>query len=232
MLPTPLPPAPAPELRGSLSGCRAAGSGRLTDLRSIEAFVLLRGRCLIPIIAISIKVQRKVKREKSLLSPDSPGLCSAVSGAGGGRGLLAAALVSPRIWHWEDAGEGGTPPRWDAAGISHPAGISPAHSKWTQCPLLATVGAPGCVPAAPSPLGSGFRVGISLVCIPVPIPSCSQQRALRAAELAWEGLMLPLLPVSPRAWLGSSFPSFPTCLRWSEAHRPPLPAALGLAALR
>lgn len=42
---------------------RAVSLGH-ADLLSIEAFVLLRRRCLIPIIAISIKVQRKVKADK------------------------------------------------------------------------------------------------------------------------------------------------------------------------
>lgn len=54
--------SPAP--RSWQHGC-PRGHG---DLLSAEAFVPLGRSCLIPLIAISIKVQRKVKAEKSLLS--------------------------------------------------------------------------------------------------------------------------------------------------------------------
>lgn len=84
----------------SLSGCRAAGCQRgHTDLLSIEAFVPQHRRCLILLIAISIKVQREVKREKSA-RPNSPAAQRAVG-----------AVLLDGVWCWQDFGcwEEGSP---------------------------------------------------------------------------------------------------------------------------
>lgn len=133
----------------------------------------------------------------------------------------------------EGAGEGGIPPRWGDQGMLQtllPAGHLPPC--WHQSCALRVDRVPfascgGSSPVAPRPLEScsGLRTG--LICISVLIPSSFQQRVLSAAELTREGLTLPLLQVSPKTSPGSSFPSFPRCLGWSEAQRPPLPAALG-----
>lgn len=92
--------SPPQHSESSLSGCRAASCQRgHTDLLSIEAFVPPHRRCLILLIAISIKVQRKVKREKSP-RPDSPAAQRAVG-----------AVLLDGVWCWQDFGcwEGGGP---------------------------------------------------------------------------------------------------------------------------
>lgn len=207
---------------------RAVSPGH-TALLSIEAFVLLHRRCLIPIIAISIKVQRKVKREKSLLSPKFPGSAQRRARAGGGRGLPA--LVSGRIWHREGAGEGGPPPQLGSAGVAaHRASptllASVLRAPRGRSALCWPRWDPPAVPQHPQIPGKLLRAQHQPRLHLCAHPQLCQQRVHSAAELAWEGPMLPLLQVSPKTSLGSSFPLFPTRFGWSEARRPPLPAAL------